>query len=195
MRVITLLVTAFVLVPGLGTTGPCGTAWARQVVSPLPLSPTDATVIFSGKVLRSWVSPAGPSGAFTSFLFRELRFAKGERRQDSLVVRAWGGTVGRYRYEMGGDPPEKFQVGRRYAIWLGDGHFISDSVSFVMASDTTVTPLQASFPILEGVGPDLENYIEMGSGHLARMGRDSGLFTEEEFLARCRPFVPEAARH
>ena len=144
-----------------------------------PLQPADAAVVFAGTVSRSWVSAAEDNGAITTFLFDELRFAKGGEGQDSLQIRLWGGTVGGTRYEMGGVAPERFEIGRRYVV-------LTDSLP---PSNQAVTSVLASFRVLEGVGPDEENYVEMGPGHLSRMGKESGLLTEGEFLARCAPFV------
>src|SRR5687767_14376322 len=99
-----------------------------------PFDPSDAAVVFAGTVSRSWVSAAEDSGAITTFLFDELRFAKGGEGQDSLQIRLWGGTVGMTRYEIGGTAPERFEIGRRYVV-------LTDSLPH---SDQAMTPVLVS---------------------------------------------------
>lgn len=152
---------------------------ATEVFVFRPFDPSDAAVVFAGTVSRSWVSAAEDGGAITTFLFDELRFAKGGKGQDSLQIRLWGGTVGMTRYEIGGTAPERFEIGRRYVV-------LTDSLP---PSDQAMTPVLVSFRVLERVGPDAENYVVMGYSDLSRMGKESGLLTEDEFLARCAPFV------
>jgi hypothetical protein len=54
------------------------------------------------------------------------------------------------------------------------------------------TPLVGHFPVLEPVGPDQENMVELPNGVMSRMDKElPGLLTEDEFLARCAPFVRE----
>ena len=159
-------------------------ASARQYGTRDAFSPSNARVGFSGRAVRTWVSPSEYSGAVTNFLFREVRFAKGGGGQDSVVITLPGGTLERERYEIAGAPPERFQIGKRYVVLLHE----------LASFDHGVSTHVADYRVLERVGPEEEDYVEMGPGDLTRMGKDTGLLTEDEFLARCAPFVREAGR-
>ena len=158
------------------------TALATEVIVGSPLSPSDARIVFSGRVVRTWVSPAEEGGAVTNVLFREVRFAKGGGGQDSVVVTVWGGVLGPERYEIAGRSPERFAAGKRYVVLLSNQTSLTGGA---------VIPHVRDFLVLERVGPHEENYVEMGPGDLSQMGMESGLLTEDEFLARCAPFLRE----